>query len=767
MYRVFNTPNELINTLPKGTTIPGRPVRGWGSKDSNLIVVKAHPVVEDLTHRPFRGCGDSVIRTALLDFKDIRPYFTFAFPFYLKEGKVTAKLAKTVPQPITTELEAFPGVPVLFLGASAAAWTPAFTHEFRTLKSVRGKTFEINGRRYRVTGIPSSIAYSPSEFNMFVKDVHLLVNGTLPADATYDSYHAIETREETLKILNSIPELTRVACDVETNGLDPLQCKLLTIQLSWEEGSGYAFKWSNLLPEEWEEYLLKWKLIFQNGSFDTKVLAVHGVDVRITEDTMLMHSLVDETSGTHSLEAMSRNYLNLDKWEEMVDYSNMELEEFQTMGVYGARDTDLTLQLANHFRPLVRHRAINGIIHDTQNVLIDAELRGIKVDQDKAEQFLREIEEHLSTTLGILQDGYNLQNPNSPKQVADMLLANGVFLPKNDRGNYVTDEATLTRYDTFPAVNTILEYRHLVKAKSTYLERILNESAMDGRYHPEFKLAATETGRLVEPLLLVLPRPDDLDMPDLGKQYQVKLRELFVPDEGMLMFGADYSALEISTLAYLSNDAQLIDDLVKGLDIHSVVAIQAFGLDIPLEPFNTLKHRVQKHHALERTMAKGAVFSSSYGGGTGAVMRATGATKEVANQILHALATRYPQVEEWKRNIILEAKEVGSVTNVFGRTRRFVWHRALGQKEIAAQEREAINFPNQSTATDLNLVAFLKLAQHKLEVMFPFHDAVYLQAPEDRQEETERQMKLIMESIMSGPVPFRVDVGSGRNWGEV
>lgn len=767
MYRVFNTPNELLTTIPKGTTIPGRPVRGWGSEDSNLIVVKSHPAVEDLTHRPFRGCGDSVIRTALLDVKDVKPYFTFAFPFYLKEGKVTAKLARTVPQPIMTELAAFPNAPVLFLGASAATWTPAFTHEFRTLKAVRGRTFEINGRRYRVTGVPSSIAYSPSEFNMFLKDVHLLINGTLPPDAMYDSYHAVDTREETLKILNSIPEFTRVACDVETNGLDPFQCKLLTIQLSWEEGSGYAFKWNNLTPEEWAEHLNKWKLIFQNGVFDTKVLAVHGVDVRITEDTMLMHSLVDETSGTHSLEAMSRNYLNLDKWEEMVDYSNMELEEFQTVGVYGARDTDLTLQLANHFRPLVRHRRINGIIHDTQNVLIDAELRGIKVDQDKAEQFLREIEEHLSTTLGILQDGYNLQNPNSPKQVADMLLANGVFLPKNDRGNYVTDEATLTRYDTFPAVNTILEYRHLGKAKSTYLERILNESMMDGRYHPEFKLAATETGRLVEPLLLVLPRPDDLVKPDLGKQYQIKLRELFIPDEGMLMFGADYSALEISTLAYLSNDAQLIDDLVKGLDIHSVVAIQAFGLDIPLEPFNTLKHRVQKHHALERTMAKGAVFSSSYGGGTGAVMRATGATKEVANQILHALANRYPRVEEWKRNIILEAKETGSVTNVFGRTRRFTWHRALGQKEIAAQEREAINFPNQSTATDLNLVAFLKLAQHKMEVMFPFHDAVYLQAPEDRQEETERQMKLIMESIMPGPVPFRVDVGSGRNWGEV
>src|SRR5690606_27852418 len=124
------------------------------------------------------------------------------------------------------------------------------------------------------------------------------------------------------KVIEAMPEV--VACDTETTGLDPYTCDLLTIQLSPGPGIGHSFPWDLFTPEEWAYHLGKRKLIFQNGQYDVKVLANHGVFVRIHEDTMLMHSLVDETKGTHDMEQMAQRYLGIDKWSELVNYESME-----------------------------------------------------------------------------------------------------------------------------------------------------------------------------------------------------------------------------------------------------------------------------------------------------------------------------------------------------------------------------------------------------------------------------------------------------------
>jgi DNA polymerase-1 len=272
---------------------------------------------------------------------------------------------------------------------------------------------------------------------------------------------------------------------------------------------------------------------------------------------------------------------------------------------------------------------------------------------------------------------------------------------------------------------------------------------------------------VTEKLLTLIPRPDSLQNPDLGKQYQVRLRELFIPDEGHVMIGADYRGLEVGMAAYLTSDSQLIADYNSNLDTHSVVAIQAFDLPIEVEPRETLKKRVQAEHAYERELAKRGTFTWLYGGSEKALVDQLKIPFELAYQILKTLSKRYSGVARWQEAVQQTVLRQGQITTPWGRTRRFQIHDSMDQRLIDDQLREAINAPNQSMSSDMNLAAFAAVEAMGIETLFPFHDAIYAQAPEDQAERVAKRIRHAMETTLAGPVLFEADVKTGPNWAEL
>lgn len=219
--------------------------------------------------------------------------------------------------------------------------------------------------------------------------------------------------------------------------------------------------------------------------------------------------------------------------------------------------------------------------------------------------------------------------------------------------------------------------------------------------------------------------------------------------------------------AYLTGDKQLIQDIRDNLDTHSAVAIQAFALDEPLEPLETLKSRVSKKYGYQRTLAKGATFTWLYGGGESAIARNLGISRDIARDILATLRTRYPGVAGWQEAIKETIQRTGNVSTPWGRTRRFLFHSGLPKNILEAQLREGINSPNQGMSTDMNQAAFAELEARGYQTLFPFHDAVYLQSPEDEAERVMVDVVRVMEAVLPGPVPFRADVKSGKSWSEL
>ena len=746
-----------------------RAVLGEGFDGADVMVVKKQPSIYDMKAlKPFMGEEGIAIRQAMLE-TDFRPYYTTIFPFFHPTEKVNINMLRAANPAVLEEVNRTGITKFILMGVETARAHPLFEYEFSKMNDLLYRDISVGEYEFRVVQHPGQIAQNPALYAEFIRTVKefSLPRGTPRVRPPRgESYVVAKERSQADAILRRMGD--RVALDLETTSLDPYTCEVLTVNVAWKEGNGYAFPWKLYTPDEWAGWFQGKDLIFQNGTYDVKVFAVNGVYLSIAEDTMLMHSLIDETPGGHSLEIMAQRYLDIDKWGDTVNYADMASVDIDTLGRYGARDTDLTLRLANYFAPQTKGARIHQVLHRAQNAITRSELRGVRIDRDKAHIFAEEIERALHDRREYIADTYGLQNANSPKQVAH-LLYDELGLPKQkDKGKVSTSSPALEGIkDLHPVIRDIFEYRHLTKAGSTYVRAVIDASNRDGRYHPEFKLASTETGRLSEKLIMLIPRPDSLTDPDLGKQYQIRLRELFIPDEGYVMVGADYSGLEVSMAAYLTGDAQLIADIRNKIDTHSAVAIQAFDLDEPLEPYDTLKQRVSEKYGYHRTIAKAATFTWLYGGGESAISRNIGIDLTLARDVLAGLRTRYPGVADWQERVKLTVERDGNVSTPWGRTRHFLFHSGLSRKVTEGQYREAINSPNQGMSSDINLAAFAELEGRGLETLFPFHDAVYLQCKERDVEKVKREVKHVMEAVLPGVVPFRADVKAGGSWAEL
>lgn len=764
-YYAFSSNDEMksfAETIPAGAL----PVRGEGYENPELMLIKRAPSYADYKGgKALLGQDGLPIRKALFDI-GVSFYATNAFPFATAKGKVTVKDARAAAGIIEEEIRRVNPKRVVLFGADAARWCPSFTVPFKKHNDVLGRTFEIGDRIWRVVKAPGTITNVPSAYREFIDDIRKLLAYGEPGEEEEtplrESYKVITSPALAKTLLRNMPR--RVALDVETTGLDPYNDRLLTLQVSWMEGVGYAFPWELLTPQEWASYLAGHNYVFQNGTFDVKALAANGVRLNISEDTMLMHSLVDETPGTHSMEAMAVRYLGIEKWSEIVNYEDMESVDLDTLGRYGARDTDLTLRLANAFVPLTAKRPIFEILHRAQNSITRSEIRGVKVDRVAAQDMALEIQGKLHDSEQMLGDVWGLGNANSPKQVLEVLLREGVPL-KAKKGSYSTAEDVISVFEEeFPIVGAILNHRHLTKAGSTYLRNLLDWSEADGRYHPEYRLSATETGRLAEKFITLVPRTAMEEGADEGRQYQAKLRSLIIPDEGHVMIGADYSGLELAMAAYLSQDPNLVSDIASGRDTHSILAIQAFNLPVDLEPMETLKARTNEHFSVQRTLAKQLTFGFLFGSSGMSMTKFM--SIDDAERLIDTLSRRYPRLIEWQAEIRRQARK-GVVETPWGRRRHFYYDEPLGAKVHAAQDRECINFPIQGHSSDMNLVAFTRMEEAGYLTLYPVHDAIYCQAREEDAEHVTKVLKETMEGVIPGNVPFRADVHVGRNWGEV
>ena len=347
-------------------------------------------------------------------------------------------------------------------------------------------------------------------------------------------------------------------------------------------------------------------------------------------------------------------------------------------------------------------------------------------------------------------------NLDSPKQLSHILFEVLGLKPrkKNQRG-YSTDAAVLKELSNdheLPAL--ILRYRELSKIKSTYIDALPRMRAGDGRVHTCFNETVTTTGRLSssDPNLQNIP---------VRTEFGRQIRECFVPLEpGHKFVSADYSQIELRLLAHLSGDEHLVAAFCSGADFHAATASRVF--DLPVEEVTPEL----------RSRAKAVNFGIVYGQQAFGLSQSLGIPFGEAKEMIDRYFEAYPGVRSYLDDTVVEAKDKGFASTMFGRKRHIPELNVGNATQRGFGERTAMNHPMQGSAADIIKLAMTEVQRRIMEsgfqakLLLQVHDELDFSVPENELEELSAMVKDVMENIVELRVPLDVDVSSGDSWAE-
>jgi len=547
------------------------------------------------------------------------------------------------------------------------------------------------------------------------------------------------------------PDDALIACDTETTGLQPFgfsKDRVRMVQFA-NENEAWALPVHTYMRNH-IQLALWWfagRLVGHNSIFDESMLRSSGFDPGPPwDDTYIAHHLTHPTDY-HGLKSVAgqfygygvragEKWLDAEKKRNGWDWGSVPVQHEAYWG-YGAMDAALTSRLATDLLPVeftpqyerevriahqMKRMAARGLPVDRAYV---ADLRN-KWDVEKAE-----LKEEL--------DKYQIENPNSGKQVAAALLNQG-WEPDADEytatGNPSVARAILEKFD-HEIADRVLRYRRLVKYDSAYAGPML---ASSGRLYPLISSLRATTGRMS-----VEGGTDSAPLHQFPKGPEV--RTAIKADDGLNFYAIDYTGQEMRLICAFAEDDGLTHEVLEGGDVHGRIADELFGDDYTKE---------------QRGWCKNALYAYAYG----AQEKRLAATAHAPlGETEKAIARAFPGLAGF-------SERVQSIADQRYRDDGFAWAWTYGRRKVGAPKSRHYalsNYIMQGSGVDMIKEALVKIDEAGLDehLRFVMHDELLLNLPPDTGVSIAEQVRQLMYVEFRG-IPFEAHVsGPGKNWGEV
>lgn len=538
-------------------------------------------------------------------------------------------------------------------------------------------------------------------------------------------------------------------------------------------------------------------VVAQNGKFDATFLWVHfGVKWRIDFDTMLAHFMIDENSR-HGLKYLAQTRLGAPDWEVDLDVKKGASVEKHIK--YLAHDLYYTRLLRKGLLKDLRKdeevkAVFDHIMMPAVNLFVEIEYDGVFVDETQFHEAETVLRKQYDEALARLKEWEPRDcvdsrgrptdfNWGSTKQLAD-LLYNRLKLPiieKTPTGNPACGESVIKRL-SHPCTSDLLQFRKAKQQLSFFIDgwKPYLDHKFNGAYlHPSFKLHGTVTGRLSceNPNLQQVPRDP-------------RIRTLLSAPKGWTMIEWDLSQAELRVAAELAGEKNMLYAFSHGIDVHWMTAIQEIGragalkklvmgtakewikqnpdkkpnekltystaLDLLLKMGHGKATQINKKWKEYRKKAKAINFGYLYGMWWKKFKEyardnyGVDVTDQEAEASRIAFFENYPDLAPWHNRQKAFVRRHGYVASLSGRKRRLPAAMAReNTPERKAAERQAINSPVQSFASELNIMAALQLRKEygrdKVRIGGAVHDAVLARVKNEYVEEVYLRMLKIME----------------------
>jgi len=633
----------------------------------------------------------------------------------------------------------------------------------KKVADVRGIEMEYLGKPLFATYHPAAVLREPRLGPMLLTDLRNLFSDE---SRIRTEYWVISEISQLLLLRDILLNCERFAFDIETSNYDFTTGEILCISFSWDEGKAAGLPINH--PDfDWEVEFADVRhyineilgsdvpKIGHNFKFDAKFLLRNGFALDALDfDTMLASHLLKEES-MHSLDSLAP--LVGGSKVDLLRYLNNMQESFskvpwQPLTEYCNTDTDITFRLYKKFSRELKEQKLEDLFYDQvmplTRSLIDIEMRGVYVDRSYLTTKSKEIQREINLHKSQLKEQLGDINLNSSRQLGKALFED-LGLPvirRTKSGAPSTDAETLEALaQKHPIPAEILELRKKEKLLNTFLDpgdgkgisRYLNHSS---RVYTDYLVHGTVTGRLSsrEPNLQNIPRSGGV-------------REIFCVPPGFKFMEADYSQIELRVAAILSDDKVLLNLFELGLDVHDMTAKEIF--------------RKEKISEEERFITKMVEFGLIYGRGAVSIASQLGLPVRKAEEFVSRFFAKYKQLGKWRSEVGVNATKTLEQTNVFGRKRRYSQFES--PQEV---ERQAVNFPIQSTAADITSRAVIRIHK-RLEkfasgIIMILHDAIMLEVKDEELEEVSR----IVREEMERPIPelknysIPVDISISDRW---
>ena len=590
-------------------------------------------------------------------------------------------------------------------------------------------------------------------------------------------YKAITTTEELDQLIAMLSIQKEISFDTETTNLNPLLADLVGISFSVEQYKAYYIPTPVADVEATKNIVEKLRPIFENSNiakigqnikYDLLVLKNYNIAVKgVMYDTMIIDSLLD-SDQRHGMDYMAERYLSyktipisdlIGKGMKQITMDKVDLEKVMP---YACEDADVTLQLYHLLWSKAKQQGLDKLYLEVEEplirVLTDMEYAGVKLDKEALDEYAQELNAEMNkTSAAIYELAGEEVNINSPKQLGELLFNRLKITEKpkmTKTKQYKTDEETLTALrDKHPVIDLILEYRSLKKLLSTYVEALpLLINPKTGRIHTTYNQAGTSTGRLSSnnPNLQNIPIRDER-----GK----RIRKAFVAEgDDKVILAADYSQVELRIMAALSKDSSMIEAFNSGEDIHTATAAKIFGVSI------------SEVTSSQRRQAKSANFGIIYGISVFGLSTRLLIGRKEASELIDGYFAHYPQVKEYMDQSIIEGRELGYSSTMFGRRKYLADINSPNGVVRGYAERNAINAPIQGSAADIIKIAMSRLhtaltdGGFKSRLILQVHDELVLEVDKSELDEVTKMVVTCMENVMELPVKLVAEYGSATSW---
>ncbi|MCL5962337.1 MAG: DNA polymerase I, partial [Chloroflexi bacterium] len=498
-------------------------------------------------------------------------------------------------------------------------------------------------------------------------------------------YQTVTEPGQLAALVANLERSTGFVVDVETTGKDPTRADLVGISVSAKPGEAFYVPVGHapsLLSLGAEEQFLQIPLAAaiealrpvmenesipkyaHNAKYDMMILRRNGIELKgLSFDTCIAAYLIGDNSvGLKDL-AFTRLGLEMKPITDLIGTGRNQMTMAEVpiaeAAPYACADADMTYRLMLLFEPELKEMGLWSLFTEIEMPLVPVlaamEERGVALDTATLMEMSRGLYQKVAD---LEKEVYLLAkhefNINSPKQLATVLFEE-LGLPGRQRTQtgYSTNFKVLENLKgVHPITDAILEYRQLMKLKSTYVDALpLLVNPRTGRVHTSFNQTVTTTGRLSssEPNLQNIPIRTEMGRGVRRAFVAGRSNPVARADDPLCLMAADYSQVELRILAHITLDERLLAAFDANLDVHSSTAAEVFDVDLG-----------QVTPEMRR-VAKVVNFGIIYGMSSFGLSQGTGLSPKEADSFIQRYMANYPGVKQYIEKTLEEARRSGYV----------------------------------------------------------------------------------------------------------